>query len=363
MKIVKYEGATMREALAKVKAELGEHAMIVSTRQVRHMLGSSYEVSVAIENEGPSQRSPLARNLPPGFGPSAKRPVEGEGIHADGVRSELRTLRAMVRAGGDPRATDELRGEIASLRRIVENLNGGANAIKAERALPSIAEVAKGGRVCASSCGSVVALVGPTGVGKTTTIAKIAARAALVEKKRVAIITLDNYRVGGVDQIRTFAELIGVPLAVANSPADLAAHVEDFADRDLILVDTAGRSPREKPAIEELAHALNAVSGIEVHLCIAAGTTPEVLDDLHARYAPLRPSRLLFTKLDETGAAPEVVRGPVRIGLPVTWITIGQAVPEDLELATSTRMIELANHGLRTPKHSTVANNPAYSAA
>ena len=105
------------------------------------------------------------------------------------------------------------------------------------------------------------------------------------------------------------------------------------------------------------------MSGIEVHLCVAAGTTPEVLDDLHARYSPLRPSRLLFTKLDETGAAPEVVRGPVRVGLPVTWITIGQAVPEDLELATSTRMIELANHGLRTRTHSTVANNPAYSAA
>ncbi len=352
MKILKFEGATMREALARVKAELGDQAVVVATRQIKKgLLGSAYEISAAIEtDDAPAPPPPLPRpgafraaTQPPVVAPA---PVERRPTPPDvdkliaPMRAELRSLRAMIRAAGDNRGTNELRGELAGLRKMVEDLGRGA------RSDAPATEVARSAALVATSSAAVIALVGPTGVGKTTTIAKIAARAALVENRRVALITLDSYRVGGVDQIRTFAELIGVPLAVARHPGELADHVDGFADHDLILVDTAGRSPRDASAIDELGRALAEVSQLEVHLTLAATSSAAVIDDLHGRYAALRPSRLLFTKLDETDAVPELVRAPARLGMPITWLAIGQAVPEDLEEATVPRLTELATHGL-----------------
>src|SRR5205823_14582927 len=105
--------------------------------------------------------------------------------------------------------------------------------------------------LCAPSHARIIMLVGPTGAGKTTTIAKLAARAALIDGKRVGVVTLDNYRVGGVDQIRTFCDLIGVPLTVAENPAQLPETID--ASDELTLIDTAGRSPKDIAAIAELA--------------------------------------------------------------------------------------------------------------
>jgi flagellar biosynthesis protein FlhF len=198
----------------------------------------------------------------------------------------------------------------------------------------------------ASSNAKIVMLVGPTGAGKTTTIAKLAARAALIESKRVNVITLDNYRVGGVDQIRTFTDLIGVPLQVA----ELTTLRDAIGNDELTLIDTAGRSPRDVEALAELAGAI-ADLPLEVHLVVPAGTAPHVIDALVLRYRALRPSRLLFTKLDEVDTAPELSRAPARLELPITWITTGQAVPEDIEEPTSARVLELASTGLHRSRN------------
>jgi len=270
------------------------------------------------------------------------------------MRAELRSLRAMIRAADNNRGTTELRGELAGLRKMVENLGRTA---KAETA---VTEVARATVLAAPSTAAVVALVGPTGVGKTTTIAKIAARAALVDTRRVALITLDSYRVGGVDQIRTFAELIGVPLAVARHPAELADHVDSFAEYDLILVDTAGRSPRDVATIEELASHIEGLD-IEVHLVIPASSSTAQIDELMQRYRALAPVRLLFTKLDECGHVPELALAPARTRLPITWVTTGQAVPEDIEQPSDARVLELATTGLS--HHAPASRNRSHRAA
>jgi flagellar biosynthesis protein FlhF len=186
-------------------------------------------------------------------------------------------------------------------------------------------------------------LVGPTGVGKTTTIAKLAARAALIDGRRVGVVTLDNYRVGGVDQIRTFTDLIGVPLQVADNPAQLGNLIDPA--NDLTLIDTAGRSPRDHAAIDELALHIEGLE-IEVHLVVPAGATAAQVDELVQRYSALAPARLLFTKLDEYEHAAEVALAPARTRLPITWVTTGQAVPEDIEQPSSARVLELASSGL-----------------
>ena len=371
MRVKKFEGATMRDAIAKVKAELGDQAVIISTRQVRRgLLGTGVEISAAIDTEdadsGPTHAGPSTggpRTSPPPIQSAQHSEHDLEKLIAP-VRSELRSLRALVRTTGESRGTTELRGELAALRKLVEDLQRPAppplpRAAPRPRATPQH-DLMRGRNplqgdtpLTAPSTGTAVMLVGPTGAGKTTTIAKIAARAALIDSRRVALVTLDNYRIGGVDQIRTFADLIGVPLEVAESPAALADLIDP--SNDLTLIDTAGRSPRDGAAIAELAGHLVGLD-LEIHLVIPAGSTPAQVDELVSRYAALAPSRLLFTKLDECDRAPELALAPPRTGLPITWVTTGQAVPEDIEQPTAARVLELASGGLAGP-----APSPALS--
>jgi flagellar biosynthesis protein FlhF len=347
MRVLKFEGATMRDAIAKVKAELGDQAVIISTRQVRRgLLGTAVEISAAIDTD--DHDTPVFAAAPPP--PPAPTPAHTEQEvekQLAPLRSELRSLRALVRNAGESRGTTELRSELAALRRLVEEMHKPG-------AAPAIAEPAPRARrastiehpLTAPSTGAILMLVGPTGAGKTTTIAKLAARAALIDERRVALITLDNYRIGGVDQIRTFAELIGVPLQVAEGPAALANLIDPA--NDLTLIDTAGKSPRDRAAIEDLAGHIDGLD-IEVHLVVPAGSSAAQIDELVQRYSALAPSHLLFTKLDECEHAPELALAPARTRLPITWVTTGQAVPEDIEEPTPARVLELASSGLGQP--------------
>ncbi len=354
MKIMKFEGATMREAVAKVKAELGDEAVIVATRQIRRgLLGTAMEISAAIDDgDDDAPRMPrfaaaaAAAAREAQAAPQVNNEENVEKLIAP-IRSELRSLRALVRASGsDNRGTTEIRGELAALRKLIEELRLAPAPGAKPNSTKNIANdvPTPNAPLTAPSIGNAIMLVGPTGAGKTTTIAKLAARAALVEGKRVSIVTLDNYRVGGIEQIRTFADLIGVPLHVANSPADLRDYLD--GNDDLVLIDTAGRSPRDNRAIDELAEALPNLPPIEIHLVIPASTNVAAIDDLAHRTRALNPQRLLFTKLDEVNDAPELARSPARLALPITWVTTGQAVPEDLEEPTSARLLELASAGL-----------------
>jgi len=329
VKIVKFEGATMRDAIAKVKAELGDQAVIVATRQIRRgLIGSGYEISAAIdEDDGPSMGGPIGAPPAPPPGPDVDKLLAP-------LRSEIRSLRAMVRAN-EPK--QDVRAELASLRKLVEQQ---MRAPAAEAPARTPAKVINA-PLTASSTGNTIMLVGPTGAGKTTTIAKLAARAALVDHRNVQLVTFDDYRVGGVDQIRTFADLIGVPLFVA--PQNLSELLDD--PHTLTLIDTAGRSPRDKGAAEQLAERV-AGNRIETHLVAPASTSATALDALAARYKVLAPSRLLFTKLDEVDSAPDLSQAPARLGLPITWLATGQSVPEDLEDATTERVLGLAVRGL-----------------
>ena len=376
MRILKFEGATMRDAIAKVKAELGDQAVIISTRQVRRgLLGAAIEISAAIEDTGEADmRTPAFAAPAPAPVPTAQqRGHEIEAVIAP-LRTEMKSLRALVRATDSGRGTNELRSEISELRKLVERLATTQVAAPPAPTPPAIVTISNSGpaqlptavipsatptprhskavvarpmpNLTKPSTGRVLVLVGPTGAGKTTTVAKLAARAALIDNKRVRLITLDNYRVGGVDQIRTFADLIGVPLAVAESVADLAVILADDPDYDLTLVDTAGKSPRDTSSIIELASELANLPPLEVHVVVPAAATAAAIDELVSRFRPLGPSRLLFTKIDEVESANELATAPHRTGLPITWVTTGQAVPEDIEEPTTGRVLELAANGL-----------------
>lgn len=365
MRIMKFEGATMRDAIAKVKAELGDQAVIIATRQVRKgLLGTATEISAAVDDDDASlgdARAPYPAPEPrrsitnaytgPSMGGPASRDDQDLDKKIAPLRSELRSLRALVRTSGESRGNTELKHELAELRKLVENMrtpqqDGRESAADRPKQAPSIPRRSPAiendhGDLTRASLGRNVMLVGPTGAGKTTTIAKLAANAALVESKRVKLITLDNFRVGGVEQIRTFADLIGVPLEVVDDVSQLADALDE--SYDLVLIDTAGRTPRETAPVVELAEALASLPPIEVHVVIPAATSAQAIDSLVARYRRLEPARLLFTKLDEVDEVGELTRAPLRTQLPITWVTTGQAVPEDLEQPTRARLVELAS--------------------
>ncbi|HEX4456473.1 MAG TPA: AAA family ATPase, partial [Polyangia bacterium] len=208
----------------------------------------------------------------------------------------------------------------------------------------SLQSIVQSHKITAPSNARIIALVGPTGVGKTTTIAKLAARAALVEKRSVAIITLDDSRIGGEDQMRAFADLIGVPLTVC-SVERLGQTLAQLNQYEKIFIDTAGRSPRDTDAIAALSHAFAGLD-IEVHLTLPAGSSRAAIDGAATRMASLGCKRVLFTKVDEAEQLEELVRAPARLGVPLSFVTTGQRVPEDLEDATPLRLLELATHGL-----------------
>ncbi|MBI5444838.1 MAG: flagellar biosynthesis protein FlhF [Deltaproteobacteria bacterium] len=192
----------------------------------------------------------------------------------------------------------------------------------------------------------VAALVGPTGVGKTTTLAKLAARFALQDGRKVGFITVDTFRIAAVEQLKTYAKIMALPLEVALDSASLKGAVEALADRDLVLIDTAGQSPRDEESLRELAAFFPPEVKVEIHLVLAVTTRGRDLERILRQYAPLKPTRLLLTKLDETECLGPLLGLPLASRLPLSYLTVGQNVPDDLEEATPARVAEYLCRGL-----------------
>jgi len=187
----------------------------------------------------------------------------------------------------------------------------------------------------------VAALVGPTGVGKTTTIAKLASYAKLELKQKVALITLDTFRMAAVDQLHQYAEILQVPLHVALTVEDLRSALRFYQDRALVLIDTPGHSPKDATMQGQLRRLLDELPEVETHLVLSATTKPRDLADIAMRFEPLKPSRIIFTKLDETSTYGPLLSTLVRVKRPLSYLGTGQEVPQDLEMATSRRVADL----------------------
>ena len=187
----------------------------------------------------------------------------------------------------------------------------------------------------------VVALIGPTGVGKTTTIAKLAAKLKLDENRKVGLITLDTFRIAAVDQLKKYADIIGSPLKVVGTPDDLREAVASMRECDFVLIDTAGRSPLDALKLSELKTFLDAAAPQEVHLVISTVVSRECMELAIQKFGAVRLDKLIFTKLDElrhVGTILSVVRTARK---PLSYVTTGQDVPDDIEVARGRRMAQL----------------------
>jgi len=187
----------------------------------------------------------------------------------------------------------------------------------------------------------VVALIGPTGVGKTTTLAKLAANLKLREKHRVGLITLDTFRIAAVDQLKRYADIIGSPLRVVNSGEELREAVKSMSDCDFLLIDTAGRSPKDTMKLNELKSLLAVAEPDEVHLVLSTTNSESCIQLAISRFSEVRVDKIIFTKLDEAAHVGVVLNVVRKVNKSLSYVTTGQDVPDDIEVGRGRRLAQL----------------------
>lgn len=180
---------------------------------------------------------------------------------------------------------------------------------------------------------TVIMLVGPTGVGKTTTLAKIAANYSLNQNKNVGLITADTYRIAAVEQLKTYAEILGMPLKVIYSVNEIHEAINEYSDKDLILIDTAGRSYKNKAQFDELKTLIDATHADEIFLVLSTTTGMRNCREILSNYSFLENYKLIFTKLDESSSFGLILNSRRLTNRDLSFVTTGQSVPDDIELA------------------------------
>lgn len=187
----------------------------------------------------------------------------------------------------------------------------------------------------------IVTLVGPTGVGKTTTIAKLAGRYQLQEGLRVGLITVDTYRVAAIDQLQTYAEILQIPLRAATTPDELRAAIDELDNVDLILIDTAGRSPKDSAKMQELANLLAVAASSHVMLVLSLAAGGSRLVRIADQFSTVSPTSIVVTKLDECDGCGGLLSIARDIPYPIRYVTTGQDVPDQIEPAQPSRLARL----------------------
>lgn len=185
----------------------------------------------------------------------------------------------------------------------------------------------------------VVLFIGPTGVGKTTTLAKLAAKFSIKENKKVGLITADTYRIAAVDQLKIYAEILDIPLNVLYSPKEITNALREFHDKDIILVDTAGKSLKDREQEKEIMELISLSGADEIYLVISSNTSYSSCMNIIESYDFIPDYNLLFTKLDEISNYGIIVNCCYISGKPLSYVTIGQAVPDDIEVANPEKLL------------------------
>jgi flagellar biosynthesis protein FlhF len=387
MKLRTFRAATMHEALRLVRRELGPDAAVLHTRQVRgRWLGclpgprqievtASRGVNVPSRLPAPREPQQSERSTEPSACPAV--PHAEEVKISQHVQGQLSTLQAMVadlcrqstlgKRDDWPQElfrlfTDLLDVELSEelARELVENVrNDPASAgvsdpllLKAHVAAMIENDIPIAGPIMVTpgQC-RLAALVGPTGVGKTTTIAKLAANFRLKEKRRVGLITVDTYRIAAVEQLRTYADIMDLPMRVVSTPREMRETVKQMSHLDLILLDTAGRSPKDEVRLQELRAFLNEAGADEVHLVLSSVAAARTLQQTAERFAAVGVTALILTKLDEANGLGNVLPLLRSSGLPLSYLTDGQSVPDDIQTADRRRLVRRIFGADSAPNH------------
>jgi flagellar biosynthesis protein FlhF len=373
MNMQTFQAPTMREALAQVKTSLGSEAVILHTRtlQKNRWLGLRRREIVEItagRDVRVTRRPPLRPAAPPPLGTPLMHTPVAQAVAINGIAQEMSALKTMVkdlvtqtRARGGPNVPEDLFQFYMQLveNQVAEDL--ASDIIKTlqtqlrpehlgskefvrqkladqlEKLIPAAGPIHRTKTVGPH----VVALIGPTGVGKTTTIAKLAAHLMLRQKRRVGLITIDTYRLAAIDQLRKYAEILGSSVRAVATAEDLAEAVTAMRDCEYILIDTAGRSPNDAMKLNELKTFLAAAKPDEVHLVLSTTASQACVELAISRFADVRVDRIIFTKLDEAAHLGVVLNVARKLNKSLSYITTGQDVPDDIEVSRGSRLAQL----------------------
>jgi flagellar biosynthesis protein FlhF len=346
MKIKKFTAPTMPEAMKLIRKDLGTEAIILNSKEVEKggffgfFTKKQLEVVAAVDPD-----SAESADLPVASAPNVE---SNKSLQRDirKLESELSQLKAPSYPGllAEMRewlGEQEIEAKLADylMKPLVrewykrdESLNR-SEAYEAFNCLLT-SELEKKSAKPFRYEKKYLLLTGPTGVGKTTTLAKIAAKAKLEDGKSIAFITADTYRIAAVDQLKAYADILNVPIEVAYTMEDFHKAKEKFADRDLVLVDTAGRNFKESVYIEELQRLVPFGADTETWLVLSMTSKYRDMLRIVNRFKELNPDRCVFTKWDESSVCGAVVNFWLKNRLVPAYITNGQSVPDDLFEAT-----------------------------
>ncbi len=185
-------------------------------------------------------------------------------------------------------------------------------------------------------------IVGPTGVGKTTTLAKVAAETMLKHDKKVAFITTDTYRIAAIDQLKTYAKILNVPIEVAYNLEDFKRAAERFSHYDFVFIDTAGRNFRNPQYVKDLNEIIHFTDEMETYLVLSMTSKQKDMEDIYRQFAAIPIKQVIFTKADETSTFGQIFNFIHTHKLGAAYITDGQNVPDDIEIATSSQLLKMA---------------------
>lgn len=384
MIIKKYIGESANEAISKVKQELGKDAVIISQRKIKKkgikglFSKKLIEVTAAIESSSES-------SAPKTYSVAKQKLVENDtNIEQNLIEALLKNSESnkeMIKNQDNiSRETnlmssnknqDLLFNEVKEMKNMINNLvnNNNVEVDKAEEfleeqdickevrnellektkgindekeRLEEIKElIAKKIKIEPIEMNENIVFVGPTGVGKTTTIAKLAGRLALIEKKKVGLITIDTYRIGAVEQLKTYAEIMNIPFKVVFNLKDMEIAINSMDDCDVVLIDTTGRSSKNTMQISELRAYVEKANSKNINLVLSSTIKDKDVKIINEAYKVLNFNKVIITKLDETSTYGSIVNILKEVEVPISFITTGQNVPEDIECPKKDNLVNL----------------------
>lgn len=346
MRIKRYLVSSMQEAKEKILLELGSEAVIISSRKVRQtgILGffkpALFEVTAVVDEELNTSNNQNNQLL---LGELKEIKELLQDVNREKIEQECERLPFLQKWGEILKSLelnhDYILSILARLKEDLEEKDENAQPDLVQDIRDILAELLPAREYTPKK---VKIFIGPTGAGKTTTLAKLAAKAVVEEEKRIGLITIDTYRIGAIDQLKTYAEILDVPFRVVLTPKDLREALLDFIDLDCVFIDTAGHPFYDRMRLTEIRAFVNEVKVKETFLVLSAPTKDKDLLRIASDYnTQIGYDYLIFTKLDETKALGSILNVAKAVEKPVVYVTNGQNVPDDLIYVTADYLAEL----------------------